>query len=50
MMTKQEDDNIRHNKNITLIRPLLHTVGPFELSALDQAVEIGYREAKKILG
>lgn len=50
MMAKQEDANLNNQDNVTLIRPPLNDINPFKLSVLDEAIEIGYQEAKKVIG
>ena len=50
MMSRIEDFIIAEHPNVILIRPNLEKISSFDLKALDEAITIGYKEAKLVLG
>jgi hypothetical protein len=50
MFLQQENDALkRTQKNIILVRPSIKTISMFSLDKIDDAIALGYKEAKKML-
>lgn len=49
MMSNNENEQIKSHDHATVIRPNLTEISFYDLSALDRAIEIGYKATKKEL-
>ena len=50
MMARNEDLELSQYPQVTLIRPELEHISSFDLHVLEDAIQIGYNEAKHVLG
>jgi len=50
MMARNEDLELSQHDDVLLIRPDLEHISSFDLEVMDDAIQIGYDEARRVLG